>query len=134
MSVLEDLYWGFEKVLFVLLWIEIGGFMLYELVLWVMLYLWEWVMLFELVGLLGGFVLVGCGGECRVIALVNLSFGGRLYVILMLWVVIQYLMFGEDVLEYWYIQNVFCFVVEGEGVWMVVEGDLVFMCCGDFLL
>jgi gentisate 1,2-dioxygenase len=59
--------------------------------------------------------------------------GGRPYATPTLWAAIQYLMPGEDAPEHRHTQNAFRFVVEGQGVWTVVEGDPIPMSRGDFL-
>ena len=51
-----------------------------------------------------------------------------------LWAAIQYLGPHEVAPEHRHSQNAFRFVVEGEGVWTVVNGDPVAMRRGDFLL
>ena len=130
---LEDLYRGFEKALLVPLWTEIGGLMPHEPVSKASPHLWQWRTLLELAGLSGKLVPVGRGGERRAIALANPSLGGRPYATPTLWAAIQYLMPGEDAPEHRHTQNAFRFVVEGEGVWTVVEGDPVPMRRGDFL-
>ena len=96
-------------------------------------HLWEWAKLLELAGLAGDLVPVGRGGERRAIALANPSLGGRPYATPTLWAAIQYLMPGEDAPEHRHTQNAFRFVVEGTGVWTVVERDPIPMNRGDFL-
>jgi gentisate 1,2-dioxygenase len=51
-----------------------------------------------------------------------------------LWAAIQYLGPKETAPEHRHSQNAFRFVVEGEGVWTVVDGDPVAMRRGDLLL
>lgn len=51
-----------------------------------------------------------------------------------LWAAIQYLGPRETAPEHRHSQNAFRFVVEGEGVWTVVDGDPIAMRRGDFLL
>ncbi|MFW5472456.1 cupin domain-containing protein [Knoellia sp. CPCC 206450] len=130
---LEDLYRGFEKELLVPLWTEIGDLMPHEPKSKAQPHLWEWATLIELAGKAGDIVPVGRGGERRAIALANPSLGGRPYASPTLWAAIQYLNAGEDAPEHRHTQNAFRFVVEGEGVWTVVEGDPVPMRRGDFL-
>ena len=77
---------------------------------------------------------VGRGGERRAIALANPGLGGAPYVTPTLWAAIQYLGPRETAPEHRHSQNAFRFVVEGEGVWTVVNGDPVAMRRGDFLL
>jgi gentisate 1,2-dioxygenase len=89
--------------------------------------------LLELAGRSGDLVPVGRGGERRAIALANPGLGGKPYATPTLWAAIQYLMPGENAPEHRHTQNAFRFVVEGEGVWTVVERDPVPMRRGDFL-
>ena len=51
------------------------------------------------------------------------SLGGKPYATPTLWAAIQYLMPGENAPEHRHTQHAFRFVVEGEGVWTVVNGD-----------
>ncbi|GII86964.1 gentisate 1,2-dioxygenase [Sphaerisporangium siamense] len=130
---LDDLYRGFEKALLVPLWTEIGDLMPGHPRSSAQPHRWEWNRLLELAGRAGDLVPVGRGGERRAIALANPSLGGRPYATPTLWAAIQYLMPGEDAPEHRHTQNAFRFVVEGEGVWTVVERDPVPMRRGDFL-
>ncbi len=130
---LEDLYRGFEKELLVPLWTRIGDLMPHQPTSKAQPHLWEWKNLVELAARSGDLVPVGRGGERRAIALANPSLGGRPYATPTLWAAIQYLMPGEDAPEHRHTQNAFRFVVEGEGVWTVVERDPVPMRRGDFL-
>ncbi len=130
---LEDLYRGFEKELLVPLWTEIGDLMPHHPNSKAQPHHWEWATLLELAGLAGNLVPVGRGGERRAIALANPSLGGKPYATPTLWAAIQYLMPGEDAPEHRHTQNAFRFVVEGQGVWTVVEGDPIPMARGDFL-
>jgi gentisate 1,2-dioxygenase len=82
----------------------------------------------------GKLVPVGRGGERRAIGLANPGLGGNPYVSPTLWAAIQYLGPRETAPEHRHSQNAFRFVVEGEGVWTVVNGDPVRMSRGDFLL
>ena len=58
---------------------------------------------------------------------------GTAYATPTLWAAIQYLRPHEDAPEHRHTQHAFRFVVEGEGVWTVVDGDPVPMSRGDFL-
>ncbi|MEI2766167.1 MAG: cupin domain-containing protein [Dermatophilaceae bacterium] len=130
---LEELYRGFEKELLVPLWTEIGDLMPPHPRSKAQPHLWEWATLLELADRAGHVVPVGRGGERRAIALANPSLGGKPYATPTLWAAIQYLMPGEDAPEHRHTQNAFRFVIEGEGVWTVVERDPVPMSRGDFL-
>ncbi|AVH56092.1 MULTISPECIES: cupin domain-containing protein [Streptomyces] len=130
---LEDLYRSFEKALLVPLWTRIGDLMPAHPTSKAQPHRWEWASLLDLAHRSGDLVPVGRGGERRAIALANPSLGGRPYATPTLWAAIQYLMPGEDAPEHRHTQNAFRFVVEGDGVWTVVERDPVPMRRGDFL-
>jgi len=130
---LEQLYRGFERELLVPLWTEIGDLMPLSPMSKAAPHLWRWQRLKALAAEAGRIVPVGRGGERRAIALANPSFGGKPFATPTLWAAIQYLMPGEDAPEHRHTQHAFRFVVEGEGVWTVVNGDPVRMSRGDFL-
>lgn len=130
---LEELYRGFERELLVPLWTEIGGLMPKTPRSKAAAHRWRWSRLLELASEAGRIVPVGRGGERRAIALANPSLGGRPFATPTLWAAIQYLMPGEDAPEHRHSQHAFRFVVEGEGVWTLVNGDSVRMSRGDFL-
>lgn len=97
-------------------------------------HVWKWDRLFPLAQRSGDLVPVGRGGERRAIGLANPGLGGKAYVSPTLWAAIQYLGPRETAPEHRHAQNAFRFVVEGEGVWTVVNGDPVRMSRGDLLL
>jgi len=130
---LEDLYRGFERELLIPLWTQIGDLMPLHPGSKASPHLWRWSNLLRLADMSGHLVPVGRGGERRAIALANPSLGGRPFATPTLWAAIQYLMPGENAPEHRHTQHAFRFVVEGEGVWTVVNGDAVAMRRGDFL-
>jgi gentisate 1,2-dioxygenase len=130
---LKDLYRGFERELLVPLWTQIGDLMPLHPGSKASPHLWRWTNLLHLADQAGHLVPVGRGGERRAIALANPGLGGRPFATPTLWAAIQYLMPGEDAPEHRHTQHAFRFVVEGEGVWTVVNGDPVAMRRGDFL-
>ena len=130
---LDRLYRGFESELLVPLWTEIGELMPLHPKSKAAPHLWRWQRLKALAAQAGRIVPVGRGGERRAIALANPSLGGKPFATPTLWAAIQYLMPGEDAPEHRHTQHAFRFVVEGEGVWTVVNGDPVRMSRGDFL-
>jgi gentisate 1,2-dioxygenase len=130
---LETLYRGFERELLVPLWTEIGDLMPLHPTSRASPHIWRWEKLVALAEQAGRIVPVGRGGERRAIALANPSLGGKPYATPTLWAAIQYLMPGENAPEHRHTQHAFRFVVEGEGVWTVVNGDPVRMSRGDFL-
>lgn len=130
---LDRLYQNFEKELLVPLWTQIGDLMPMHPRSKATPHLWRWDRLNELAAEAGHLVPVGRGGERRAIALANPSLGGRPFATPTLWAAIQYLMPGENAPEHRHTQHAFRFIVEGEGVWTVVNGDSVRMSRGDFL-
>ena len=97
-------------------------------------HMWRWANLLRLAERSGELVPVGRGGERRAIALANPGLGGAPYATPTLWAAIQYLNPREDAPVHRHSQHAFRFVVEGEGVWTVVDGDPVAMRRGDLLL
>lgn len=97
-------------------------------------HVWRWKELYPLAERAGELVPVGRGGERRAIALANPGLGGRPYATPTLWAAIQYLGPREEAPAHRHTQGAFRFIVEGEGVWTVVDGDPVAMRRGDLLL
>jgi gentisate 1,2-dioxygenase len=130
---LEDLYRGFERELLIPLWTEIGELMPPHPQSKAQPHVWRWETLRTLAAQAGELVPVGRGGERRAIALANPGLGGRPFATPTLWAAIQYLLPAENAPEHRHTQHAFRFVIEGEGVWTVVDGDPVAMRRGDFL-
>ncbi|WP_405970574.1 cupin domain-containing protein [Streptomyces sp. NBC_00988] len=97
-------------------------------------HVWHWGDLYPLAARAGALVPVGRGGERRAIAVSNPGLPGLPYATPTLWAAIQYLGPGEIAPAHRHSQNAFRFVLEGEGVWTVVDGDPVAMRRGDLLL
>ncbi|HEY3262281.1 MAG TPA: cupin domain-containing protein [Pseudonocardiaceae bacterium] len=130
---LERLYRDFETNLLVPLWTEIGDLMPQRPTSRAIAHVWRWGAMLPLAERAGDLVPVGRGGERRAIALANPGLGGRPFATSTLWAAIQYLNPGEVAPEHRHTQNAFRFVVEGDGVWTVVNGDPIAMRRGDFL-
>lgn len=97
-------------------------------------HIWHWDDLYPLAQRAGDLIPVGRGGERRAIAVSNPGLPGSAYATPTLWAAIQYLRPGEVAPPHRHSQNAFRFVLEGEGVWTVVDGDPVAMRRGDLLL
>ena len=97
-------------------------------------HVWRWGDLLPLAQAAGDLVPVGRGGERRAIGLANPGLAPHAYISPTLWCAIQYLGPKETAPEHRHAQNAFRFVVEGDGVWTVVDGDPVRMSRGDLLL
>ncbi|MHB8247064.1 MAG: cupin domain-containing protein [Acidimicrobiales bacterium] len=97
-------------------------------------HVWHWRELYPLAARSAQLVPVGRGGERRAISLGNPGLPGDPYTTPTLWAAIQYLAPRETAPEHRHTQSAFRFVLEGEGVWTVVDGDPVAMRRGDLLL
>ncbi|WP_306027307.1 cupin domain-containing protein [Stappia sp. MMSF_3263] len=131
---LRALYRGFEENHLIPLWTQLGDLMPVHPKPRALAHVWKWSDLLPLAEKSGELVPVGRGGERRAIGLANPGLGGNAYVSPTLWAAIQYLGPRETAPEHRHSQNAFRFVVEGEGVWTVVNGDPVRMSRGDLLL
>jgi len=95
---------------------------------------WRWAELYPIAARSAELVPVGRGGERRAIGLGNPGLPGDPFATPTLWAAIQYLAPRENAPEHRHSQTAFRFVLEGEGVWTVVDGDPVAMRRGDLLL
>ena len=131
---LEELYRGFEKELLVPLWTEIGDLMPHA----------PQSKALPHVLALGRPAAAGRAGRRAGAGRSRRASAGpsrwptpastgRPFAAPTLWAAIQYLNPREDAPVHRHTQNAFRFVVEGEGVWTVVNGDPVAMRRGDFL-
>jgi gentisate 1,2-dioxygenase len=133
-SALEQLYGDFATEHLNPLWTQLGDLMPMVPTPKAVPFVWKWSTLYPLAQRAGDLVPVGRGGERRAIALANPGLGGLPYATPTLWAAIQYLGPKETAPEHRHSQNAFRFVVEGDGVWTVVNGDPVAMRRGDLLL
>ncbi|MGH3391121.1 MAG: cupin domain-containing protein [Actinomadura sp.] len=133
-AALERLYADFAAENLLPLWTQLGDLMPMQPKPSAKPHVWKWKALYPLAQQAGELVPVGRGGERRAIALANPGLGGRPYATPTLWAAIQYLGPREIAPEHRHTQNAFRFVVEGEGVWTLVDGDPVAMRRGDLLL
>lgn len=131
---LRALYRGFAENHMNPLWTQTGDLMPMHPKPRAVPHVWKWSVLLPLAEASGRLVPVGRGGERRAIGLANPGLGGKAYVSPTLWAAVQYLGPRETAPEHRHSQNAFRFVVEGEGVWTVVNGDPVRMSRGDLLL
>ena len=131
---LQRLYDDFDSAHLIPLWTQIDDLMPEHPEPAAQPYHWAWSALLPLAERAGELVPVGRGGERRAIALANPGLAGRPFATTTLWAAIQYLGVGEVAPAHRHAQGAFRFVVAGEGVWTVVNGDPVSMCAGDLLL
>ena len=131
---LKELYRDFEAAGMTPLWLTREGLMPFHPQPRAVPHLWRWADLLPLAARSADLVPVGRGGERRAISLGNPGLSGDPYTTPTLWAAIQYLAPREDAPEHRHTQSAFRFVLEGEGVWTVVDGDPVAMRRGDLLL
>ncbi|MEW2386377.1 cupin domain-containing protein [Micromonospora sp. NPDC047707] len=131
---LAELYRDFDAVGMTPLWRTREGLMPFHPEPRAVPHLWRWAELYPLAARSAELVPVGRGGERRAIGLGNPGLPGDPYATPTLWAAIQYLAPRENAPEHRHSQSAFRFVLEGEGVWTVVDGDPVAMCRGDLLL
>lgn len=131
---LEQLYDDFEANSMAPLWTQRDDLMPITPAPQAVPHVWRWKTLYDIAQRSGELVPVGRGGERRAIGLRNPGLPGTAYATPTLWCAIQYLGGHETAPEHRHSQNAFRFVVEGEGVWTVVNGDPVRMSRGDLLL
>src|SRR6266566_1793410 len=131
---LKELYRDFEAAGMTPLWLTREGLMPFRPQPRAVPHLWRWADLLPLAARSAELVPVGRGGERRAISLGNPGLAGDPYTTPTLWAAIQYLAPREDAPEHRHTQSAFRFVLEGEGVWTVVDGDPVAMRRGDLLL
>jgi len=131
---IQELYDDFEREHLMPLWTQRADLMPETPQPRAVPHVWRWDTLLPLAERAGELIPVGRGGERRAISLANPGLGGRPHATPSLWAAIQYLGPHEVAPEHRHSQNAFRFVVEGHGVWTVVNGDPVAMRRGDFLL
>lgn len=82
----------------------------------------------------GRLVPVDRGGDRRVLACANPGLGGAPYAVSTLWAAVQYLGAHEVAPAHRHTPAALRFVLEGSGVWTLVDGDPVAMSAGDLVL
>ncbi|MFC3577484.1 cupin domain-containing protein [Streptomyces yaanensis] len=97
-------------------------------------YRWRGKELRELGGRAGDLVPVDRGGNRRVLSLSNPELGGGPYASAPLWGALQYLGPREAAPAHRHTPAALRFVLEGEGVWTMVNGDPLRMAAGDLVL
>lgn len=130
----QELYRDFAKHGLIPLWTQRADLMPKTPAPRAVPHIWHWDDLYPLAARAGDLIPVGRGGERRAIAVSNPGLPGLAYATPTLWAAIQYLGPNEVAPAHRHSQNAFRFVLEGEGVWTVVDGDPVAMRRGDLLL
>jgi gentisate 1,2-dioxygenase len=131
---LKQLYADFETNGLMPLWTVRGDLMPAEPKPAARPHIWSWSSVLPLAERAVDLVPVGRGGERRAIAFANPGIAGQPYATPTLWAAVQCLGPGEVAPAHRHSQSAFRFVLEGHGVWTIVDGDPVSMCRGDLLL
>ncbi|MEJ2863635.1 cupin domain-containing protein [Actinomycetospora flava] len=130
---LDELYGRFADQGLQPLW-ELAGLLTAEPRVQAVPYRWSGRVLRELGTRAGELVPVDRGGDRRVLACANPGLGGAPYAVGTLWAAIQYLRGREVAPAHRHTPAALRFVVEGEGVWTLVDGDPLHMGTGDLVL
>lgn len=97
-------------------------------------HLWRGTTLRTLAERAGDLVGIDRGGDRRVISLAHPDLGGQPFATHTLWAALQYLKGGELAPAHRHSPAALRFVLEGEGVWTLVNGDPLAMGPGDLVL
>lgn len=97
-------------------------------------YAWHAGDLIRLARQAGELIGIDRGGDRRVLACANPGLGGEPYIVGTLWAAVQFLKPGEVAPAHRHTPAALRFVLEGSGVWTVVDGDAVPMSAGDLIL
>ena len=82
----------------------------------------------------GHLVPIDRGGDRRVLACANPALDGQPYAVSTLWAAVQYLGPREVAPAHRHTPAALRFILEGEGVWTLVDGDPISMSAGDLVL
>lgn len=116
------------------LWTQAGDLMPFDPKPDAVPWLWRWDRLRALAARAGKLVPIERGGERRVLSLTNPGLGGKPYATPTLWAAVQYLGPNESAPAHRHTPGAIRFVLEGEGVWTLVNGDPCAMAPGDLVL
>ena len=97
-------------------------------------HIWRWKTLRALAERSGELVGIDRGGDRRVISLAHPDLGGLPFATRTLWAGVQFLRGGELAPAHRHTPAALRFVLEGSGVWTLVDGDPVHMGPGDLVL
>ncbi len=97
-------------------------------------HIWRWKTLRDLAERSGDLVGIDRGGDRRVLSLTHPDLGGLPFATHTLWGAVQFLRGGELAPGHRHTPAALRFVLEGSGVWTLVNGDPVHMAPGDLVL
>jgi gentisate 1,2-dioxygenase len=97
-------------------------------------HVWRWKALRDLAERAGDLVGIERGGDRRVLSLAHPDLGGLPFATPTLWGAVQFLGGGELAPAHRHTPAALRFVLEGSGVWTLVNGDALHMAPGDLIL
>lgn len=97
-------------------------------------HIWRWKTLRDLAERSGELVGIDRGGDRRVLSLTHPDLGGLPFATPTLWAAVQFLGAGELAPAHRHTPAALRFVLEGSGVWTLVNGDPLHMAPGDLVL
>jgi gentisate 1,2-dioxygenase len=97
-------------------------------------HIWRWKTLRDLAERSGDLVGIDRGGDRRVLSLSHPDLGGLPFATPTLWAAVQFLGAGELAPAHRHTPAALRFVLEGSGVWTLVNGDPIHMAPGDLVL
>jgi gentisate 1,2-dioxygenase len=97
-------------------------------------HIWRWKTLRDLAERSGDLIGIDRGGDRRVLSLSHPDLGGLPFATHTLWGAVQFLGGGELAPAHRHTPAALRFVLEGSGVWTLVNGDPIHMAPGDLLL
>jgi gentisate 1,2-dioxygenase len=97
-------------------------------------HIWRWKTLRDLAERSGDLVGIERGGDRRVLSLTHPDLGGLPFATPTLWAAVQFLGAGELAPAHRHTPAALRFVLEGSGVWTLVNGDPIHMAPGDLVL
>jgi gentisate 1,2-dioxygenase len=97
-------------------------------------HIWRWKTLRDLAERSGDLVGIDRGGDRRVLSLTHPDLGGLPFATPTLWGAVQFLNGGELAPGHRHTPAALRFVLEGSGVWTLVNGDPIHMAPGDLVL
>lgn len=97
-------------------------------------HIWRWKTLRDLAERAGDLIGIDRGGDRRVLSLSHPDLGGLPYATHTLWGAVQFLRGGELAPAHRHSPAALRFVLEGSGVWTLVNGDPLHMAPGDLIL
>jgi gentisate 1,2-dioxygenase len=130
---LDDLYAQLSESSLQPLW-ELAGLLTTDPAVRGIPWRWPGKALRELGARAGELVPVDRGGDRRVLACCNPGLGGAPYAVSTLWAAVQYLRGGEVAPAHRHTPAALRFIVQGKGVWTLVDGDPLHMGYGDLVL